>query len=82
MKLTEALQLSYGDTIEHKTLQNADGSAMRFKVNGKVKTWKRDKQRIAIPLKHGLYDYGYLTNGTVEGNGFIVELSEVKKAKW
>lgn len=34
----------------------------RWKINGKVKTWKRDTNRFEIPLKHGLLEFGYLTN--------------------
>lgn len=29
----------------------------RWYVNGAVKTWKRDANRIRVPLKHGLYAY-------------------------
>lgn len=32
------------------------------RANGKCKTWKRDPQRWQLPVKHGLYDYGYATN--------------------
>lgn len=32
-----------------------------WRVNGKVKTWKRDPSRVHIPVKHGLYNYGYVT---------------------
>jgi len=33
----------------------------RWKVNGKVQTWKRDPSRVRVPVKHGLYVYGQLT---------------------
>ncbi len=29
--------------------------------NGKTKTWKRSPERFQVPLKFGLYGYGYLT---------------------
>lgn len=35
-----------------------DGTARRAKVNGKVRTWKRDAERVEIPYKYGLYEYG------------------------
>ena len=53
---------------------------MRFRVSGKVKTWKRDKYRIKVPIKHGLYDNGYITNGTFEGGSFELKLSELNLA--
>lgn len=80
MELKEALTLTYGDILEHKHLCNVDKSAMRFRVSGKVITWKRNKDRIKIPIKHGLYDYGYLVNNTFEGGQFNIDISEVEKA--
>ena len=79
MRLRDAFKLKYGDQLEHKTLKNADGTRLRLRVTGKVKTWKRDKTRIKVPLKHGLYDYGYLVNNTNEGGQFSVNVSEVVK---
>ena len=38
----------------------------RWKVNGIVKTWKRDAARIEVPLKHGLYDYATLTESLLD----------------
>lgn len=76
--LEEAKNLKYGDTLQHDTLKNADGKTpMVFKVTGQVKTWKRDPERIKVPLKRGLYEYAELTNGTWEGNRITLDLSEV-----
>lgn len=33
----------------------------KWKVNGQVKTWKRDAGRVRVPLKHGLYNYDQVT---------------------
>jgi hypothetical protein len=33
-----------------------------WRRNGQTKTWKRDENRFEIPVKFGLYDYGYITN--------------------
>ena len=33
----------------------------RWKVTGRVKTWKREPEKVKIPVKHGLYVYGYVT---------------------
>ena len=77
MEIKEAKKLKYGQTIYHKTLTNSDGTPMRFRVMGSVKTWKRDPNRIRIPLKRGLYETGELTNGTWEGGRYTLHLDEV-----
>ena len=50
----ECLKLSYGDKVFF--IDNS-GKVRQCKINGKVKTWKRDKERIEIPCKYGLYEY-------------------------
>lgn len=77
MTLKEAKRLTPGTTLYHKTKRNTTG-ALTVRVSGRVKTWKRNPERIAIPVKYGLYDYGYLTNGTQEGNGFVFYLKDVQ----
>lgn len=59
--LDQAKSLQYGDILYHRTNRNADGTAQRWRVNGKVKTWKTRPNSIRVPLKHGLYSYDYLT---------------------
>jgi len=61
MTLSEAKALKRGDMIYHKYLQNADGTAMRYRVNGKIRTWKTRPNEVQVPLKRGLYEYGHLT---------------------
>jgi hypothetical protein len=63
VSIARAKKLSYGDHIYAKHEYNADGTPMRFKVNGAPKTWKKDPSRIRVPLKRGLYEFGYLDNG-------------------
>ena len=75
--LEQAKNVTWNDSFEHDTLKNADGTPMRFRLNGAVKTWVRDTSRIRIPVKHGLYDYGVITNGTNEGNQFTLDISEI-----
>lgn len=41
-------------------LKNADKTRMRARRNGKTKTWKTRPEDFQIPIKHGLYDYGYI----------------------
>lgn len=63
--LEQAKNLSYGQTLYHKINRNADGTPQRWKVNGKVKTWKRDSSRVRIPVKHGLRSFDYLEQDSI-----------------
>ena len=64
--LEQAKQLNHGDILYHTENRNADGTPQRWRVNGQVKRWKRDTNRIRVPLKHGLYQYDYLENDGLE----------------
>ena len=59
MTLVQALNLKYRDVV-HEEETPMTTYCKRWFVNGKVKTWKRNLN-IRIPVKHGLYRYGYLT---------------------
>lgn len=72
LTLAQAKALTTNDTLYHREFRNADGSAQRWRVNGKVKTWKRSPGRVQIPAKHGLYDYDYVTEYDLE----LVSLSD------
>ena len=69
--LEQAKNLKHGDILHHMTNKNADGTPQRWRVNGMVKLWKRDPNRIQVPLKHGLYGYDYLTQDELN----LVELA-------
>jgi len=46
---------------------------LRWKINGKVQTWKsKTRYEFKIPVKHGLYSFGYLTRD----NAHLFELGE------
>ena len=49
-------RLSYDQMLEHKTLKNADGTPQRFRITS-LKTWKKDRSRLHIGLKRGMYQY-------------------------
>jgi len=66
LSLAEAKKLTYGTVL----LVEAAGKGERWKVNGMPKTWKRSPERVRVPIKHGLYAYGYLT----EDNLFLFTL--------
>lgn len=50
-------------TFYHKVARNRDGSAVRCRANGKCKTWKTRPGEFRLPVKYGLRDYFYITNG-------------------
>jgi len=58
MTIEEAKRLRYGQTVYEAGEYNADGTARRWRVSGQVQTWKRDPNRVRVPLKHGLYVHG------------------------
>ena len=66
MLLSEVKCLTHGTVVHHKTATNADGTPSRARVNGKVKTWKRDDSRVQVPMKHGLYDCFYITEDNMQ----------------
>lgn len=70
--LEQAKALKYGTILYHVANKNADGTPQRWKVNGVPKIWKRSPERVRVPLKHGLYTYGYLTEEDLN----LVSLSE------
>lgn len=57
----EELMQTTQTTYYHATLRNADGSAVRCRVNGAMKTWKRRPDDFRLPVKHGLRDCFYIT---------------------
>lgn len=60
MTREDALKLHHGQIIYDRWHTNADGTPARWRVNGKVKTWKTSP-RIYVPIKHGLRDYDAIT---------------------
>jgi hypothetical protein len=64
--LEQAKALQFGDYIHSNHFTMADNSTpVRWRVNGMVKRWKRDPDRIQIPVKYGLYDHAYLCHGEI-----------------
>lgn len=72
LTFAEALTLEYGDYLHDRSNSNSDGSPRRWKVSGRVQTWKRDPSRIRIPLKHGLRSYDALTEADFDSAGLCV----------
>ena len=65
--LNQAKNLGYV-TLYHYRHRNADGTAQRWRVNGKPQTWKRDPGRVRVPLKLGLKRCSQLTEGDFTDN--------------
>ena len=61
-----AEMISWCDSHSHITALAVNGVSRTVKVNGKVRTWKRDPNRIAVPYKYGLYEYGTFTADDIE----------------
>lgn len=51
------VQIRCGDNKESLPLDKS----RNWRRNGKTKTWKTRPNDFNIPVKHGLYDYGYIT---------------------
>jgi len=64
--LDQAKELTIGIILYHVHNRNADNTPQRWRVNGMVKTWKRDLTRVKVPLKYGMYGYDYLTENDLD----------------
>lgn len=53
MTVSEAQSLQWGCDL-HALAHN--GVIRRVRLNGAVKTWKRDTSRVSVPLKYGMYE--------------------------
>jgi len=65
----QAGNLKYGELVRQIRAISQDTGEIhvltpvsQWRVNGKIKLWKRDPERFQLPIRHGLYNYGYLTN--------------------
>lgn len=56
-----AVTLKHGQILHHVTKTNRDNTPLRVRVTGKVQTWKTRPGAFKIPVKHGLYESGYIT---------------------
>ncbi|MHA1952445.1 MAG: hypothetical protein ACW96U_00675 [Candidatus Heimdallarchaeaceae archaeon] len=76
MTLQQAKKLRIGQIVYDTLKTNADGTPYRWRVNGKIKLWKRYPERIQIPIKRGMYDYGNIIQNKDYSNLQCVELTE------
>jgi hypothetical protein len=54
--------LSSNITLYHKNLRDSRGEPVKCRVNGKCKIWKTRPLEFKLPVKAGLYEYGYIEN--------------------
>jgi hypothetical protein len=66
IKLWQAMNLKCGQVVYAIGYYNNDGTAQRFVVQGKPKTWKRNTERVEVTLKRGLEEYVLLTELCLE----------------
>jgi len=66
LTLEQAKNLYHGQVLYHMYHTNADGSPQRWRVNGVPKTWKTRPTHVRVPIKHGLWDYDYLTQDDLD----------------
>jgi len=57
--LEQAKSLEYGDLLHSESII---GTCKRWRITGKVKTWKRNPERVRVPIMFGLYSHDYLTD--------------------
>lgn len=56
----QAKKLRHHQTVYIIGEYNADGTAMRVRVTGKVQLWKTRPSDFKVPVKRGLYENGYI----------------------
>lgn len=69
--LSQAKNLRHGQMLFIIGAFDSDGSPSKCRVSGAPKTWKRDLNRVQVPIKRGLYENGYLTQDNM--NSFTLE---------
>jgi hypothetical protein len=73
----QIMELPLGYELHHRWARNADGTPERWRINGKVQTWKTRPEDFKVPVKYGLYSYGYITHNEV--HHFCLTAEEVKE---
>lgn len=55
-----AMSLNHRDEVIHVEHVDYKGHPVRARVNGALKTWKRDPRRFRLPMKYGLRECFYI----------------------
>lgn len=75
--MKQVLELPIGYELHHRFATNADGSPERWRINGKVQTWKTRPRDFKVPVKRGLRQHSYITQNEV--HHFCLTYREVFK---
>ena len=59
-------QAMTANNFEMLHYKNADLTQVRWRRNGKTKLWKTRPTHFRIPVKYGLYDYGYIDHDNAD----------------
>jgi hypothetical protein len=78
MTLDEVKSLN-ASPVTHIWFRSVQGDARRAKLNGRVRTWKRDANRVEIPVKYGMYEYATFYTRDVADGRVLVLVEEVKQ---
>src|SRR5579872_5257290 len=59
--LTKELAAGYS-TYHQSGSFDSKGNCRIWRANGAMKTWKRRPNAFQVPVKYGMYDYGYVAD--------------------
>ena len=62
LTIEDAKKLEYRTEVYHQYMRDSKGAPLRARVNGQCQLWKTRPTEFKIPVKHGLYDSGYITD--------------------
>lgn len=77
MTRAEVMALGYGN---HPEVLLNNGRLGTVKINGSIKTWKTDPDRVEIPVKYGMYEMARLSLSEAL-NRFVVRIYSAEAAK-
>lgn len=77
--VNQAKRLRYHQTLYIVGEYNADGTAMRVRVTGKVQLWKTRPSDFKVPVMRGLYEHGYIEPRNA--NRFSLKEPKARKPK-
>lgn len=64
--IEQAMAAKHGDVFHMKNEKNADGTPVRWRVMGKIRTWKTRPNEFMIPVKNGMYRHCYITEADLD----------------
>jgi hypothetical protein len=50
---------------QHFWIIGREGKVFEVRTSGRVKTWKRDPERVEVPFKYGMYENGRITSDDI-----------------